>query len=195
MPFFEPLPPEPEPEIPQDEWGPPLWDRPSEAVLGAAVGISALLARTDRFALAFENVTAHPNGFTFDFVVMGNPMVMQHEQGMGLWRGRLRGPRFGLEFANRTRAASFMRGGSRAVEPAYDENGFPTSPILSNTGGYGNNERYVTSGWCFPLPPHGPITVYAEWAKEGIDESSAIIDGDAIRDASTRAITLWEYTS
>jgi hypothetical protein len=65
MPFFEPLPPEPDPSVPVPTgWVPPAWDRPSEAILGAPVAINALLAKSDDLALAFDHVEAYPNGFS-----------------------------------------------------------------------------------------------------------------------------------
>ena len=197
MSFFEPLPPEPEPAIPQYKWGPPLWDRPSEAVLGAPVAISALLAKTERFALVVENFVAYPNGFAFDLVIRGNPMEMRDQQGMGLWHHRERGPRLGFEFSDGTRVSSIGRpvmGTMLVGHAGTDASGVPTEPVLRHTGGHGNNARFETRMWCFPLPSPGPITVYAEWEKEGIGETSAVLDGDAIRDASTRAITLWEFS-
>ena len=51
--FFEPRPPQPDMSVEQPTGrAPHLWDRPSEAIMGAPVGISALVARSDRLAVA-----------------------------------------------------------------------------------------------------------------------------------------------
>lgn len=106
VPFFEPLPPPPEPPSPDQPtgWVPPLWDRPNEALLGAPVLISVLLARTDDVALAFDDVRAYPNGFTFALVTVHNPTrpdpAMHGMRAMsGSPLGPL-GPRVGFEFSD-----------------------------------------------------------------------------------------------
>ena len=59
MPFFEPLPPEPDSSVPVPTgWVPPAWDRPSEAILGAPVPVNELLAKTEELAVAFSHVDA-----------------------------------------------------------------------------------------------------------------------------------------
>src|SRR3954469_14072934 len=77
MPFFEPPPPRPdEPaERRPSGWRPPLWDRPSEAVLGVVVPVTMLLARNDEHAVALDEFRAFPNGFTCSLVVLRNPMA------------------------------------------------------------------------------------------------------------------------
>jgi hypothetical protein len=199
VPFFEPLPPEPELEIPQYKWGPPLWDRPSEAILGAPVAIGALLAKTDVVALALTNVQAYPNGFTFALLIAGNPMRLDRARGgFPPYHPHNRaGPRIGLEFADGRRAtAGHPSPGLAQIRvtagPAKDNAGIPTVPVLTTHGGGGSQDRFQWQHWCFPLPPAGPIDVYVEWASEGVDECKTTIDGDAIRNAAVRAITLWE---
>ena len=105
MPFFDPLPPLPEPQEQPTGWRPPLWDRPSEAILGAPVPINALLAKTERVAVALANVSAYPNGFAFDLVIIGNPMTPRPDvapDGVMGGPGMRRGPRVGFEFADGT---------------------------------------------------------------------------------------------
>ena len=45
--------------------------------------------------------------------------------------------------------------------------------------------------WLGPLPPEGPLTFIAEWPKFGISETSASVDGAAIRAAADDVEGLW----
>lgn len=56
--FFEPPPPRPEPD-PEDYRQPP-WFGPPDRVLGAALPLRLVLARTDKLAVAIMNATAYP---------------------------------------------------------------------------------------------------------------------------------------
>lgn len=204
--FFEPLPPLPEPAAEQPTgWVPPLWDRPSEATTGAPVPMVAVLGKSDRVALVLTNVDAYPNGFTFDLLIQRNPMaprrpdeVMPHWM-MGPPHLR-RGPRIGFEFADGRRVTEqgpmpfagrslIARAGSTG--PA--DEGIPTGPILlSRGGGGGGHDRFAMGFWSFPLPPAGPMTVYAEWTSVGIEETGSVVDASLIVDAAERAVVLWE---
>ncbi|HEY6531952.1 MAG TPA: hypothetical protein VIY72_06590 [Acidimicrobiales bacterium] len=217
MPFFEPMPPPPPPpEVQESTWAPPLWDRPSEADLGVAVGLTVLLARTEVYALALDDVHAHRNGFGFSLVVRRNPMVPEDPTSHGhpMWMYD-RGARIGLEFSDGTKVTSESpawggRGGrasrmvtlSLAATPGttvgpwgpVDADGIPVQPVLIPRGGGGGGREGFTFGyWCYPLPPAGPITVHADWPDEDIDEVSVSIDADLIREAASRTTTLWEH--
>jgi hypothetical protein len=222
VPFFEPLPAPPPEPVPEQStgWRPPVWDRPSEALLGAPVDVAILLGRNERMAVALDTVRAYPNGFDFTLALLRNPHLprdpMGHPfMGMGHPRGP-RGPRVGFEFSNGTQvrvggpstmgfpAAGAMtqltvaRGPGPGPGPrnpfgyAVDDNGVPVDPVLIPRGGGGSDERYEIRFWCFPLPPPGPTTVFAEWFDEGIDESATVIDADEILAAVPRVVTLWE---
>lgn len=172
VPFFEPLPPLPEPGEEQPTgWRPPLWDRPSEASIGAPVPVAALLAKTDRVALALANVAAYPNGFTFEVLIQRNPMAPRRANEhpslfMGPPRMR-RGPRIGFEFGNGTRVveASPVPTRVRSVllstgSTDRDDRGIPTTPILrTQGGGGGSHDRFEIqspSTCSTPTPPCWP---------------------------------------
>ena len=223
MSFFEPLPPPP-PEPQQAAptgWQPPLWDRPSEVLLGAPVDAAILLGKNERVAVVLDNLHAYPNGFEFSLAILRNPTTprdpMGHgPMGMGHPRG-LRGPRIGFEFSNGTRAQidrpgrpSFAAPGSSSQmliarstgsEPRnpfgvpVDENGLPVEPILMMRGGGGNDNRFDTRFWCYPLPPPGPMTIFVEWADERIEETAFPFDADTIIAAVPRVITVWDIDS
>jgi hypothetical protein len=169
-------------------------------MLGASVGMSALLAKTDRLALALANVTAYPNGFTFDLVIVGNPMTRDpREQGfpmIGHPRMR-RGPRIGFEFADGTRASEGgpmpFAGATLTMRSSRDDSGVPTRPVLMGQGGGGGNRSYAMRMWCFPLPPAGRMDVYVEWSDAGIEETKRTLDATPIVDAAPRAVTLWDF--
>jgi hypothetical protein len=199
MPFFEPLPPLPEPQEQPTGWRPPLWDRPSEAILGAPAAISALFAKTDRLAVALRNVTAFPNGFTFDLVIVGNPMTprdpMAHHMAMMGGPGMRRGPRVGLEFADGTRVSEGgpMPFPGQMLTSTFqkDPQGVPTTPFLTSRGGGGGSDHFAMQFWCFPLPPPGPMHVYVEWADADIAETMVTLDATSIINAAPNAVTLW----
>jgi hypothetical protein len=216
MPFFEPLPPpppEPAPDQPTG-WRPPVWDRPSEALLGAPVDVSMLLGRNERVAIAVDTVRAYPNGFEFALAILRNPLLARDPMGypfMGHPRAP-RGPRIGFEFSDGTQVRV---GGPRVGFPGagastqmlmatgpgvranpfgvpVDTYGVPVEPVLLPRGGGGGGDRYDMRFWCFPLPPPGPMKVFAEWFDEGIDESAIQIDAGTILAAVPRVVTVWE---
>jgi hypothetical protein len=194
MPFFEPLPPLPEPQEQPTGWRPPLWDRPSEAVLGAPVAVSALLAKTERVAVALVNVAAYPNGFAFDLVIIGNPMTPRDPVTRGMHMmggpGIRRGPRVGFEFADG--GPMPFPGHTMMLTAQKDPEGIPTTPILVSRGGGGGSDRFSMGFWCFPLPAAGPMTVYLEWEDADIPETTATLDATSIVNAAAAATTLWE---
>ena len=180
-------------------WAPPLWDRPSEATMGAPVAINALLAKSDRVAVAVGHFEAYPNGFTFELIIQGNPMAprpgsMMHP-GSAMLRmgppGVHRGPRVGLEFADGKRAVEGHGFELMRSPDGKDDQGIPKSPVLMPRGGGGGTDRYAMRYWSFPLPPPGAMKVFIEWEDLGIPETMVEIDADAIRDAASRAVVLW----
>jgi hypothetical protein len=112
VPFFDPPPPPPEPAGPDGlqptGWRPPVWDRPSEAMLGVVVPVTLLLGRNDETALALDELRAYPNGFNCSLVALRNPMTprdpMAMHRPMRMHPMMDRGPRLGFEFADGSRA-------------------------------------------------------------------------------------------
>jgi hypothetical protein len=191
-----------------------VWDRPSEALLGASISASLLLAKTDELAVVFDEVHVYPNGFTFALGILANPRIARDPMGRGPMgfgpRFHQRGPRIGFEFSDGTSAQV----GGRPVPPAasstqilvasaradgprnpwgvrVDPDGVPLEPVLMMRGGGGGGDRYDQRFWCFPLPPAGPMTIHLEWADVGIEERAAVVDANLIRDAVPRVTTIW----
>ena len=200
-------------------WRPPAWDRPSEAVLGAVLPVNLLLGRNDEYAFALDELRAYPNGFTFSVVTLHSPLVPHDPRSMhpmALHPMMGRGPRVGFEFSDGTRARADRSpfgmpppgaGGTHSVAmlvaspgPArsnpfgipVDDEGMPLEPILMPRGGGGGGDRYAQTYWCFPLPPPGTMTIYADWPDQGLDEVAIPFDADRIRAAAQDAVTLWE---
>jgi len=63
--------------------------------------------------------------------------------------------------------------------------------VIVGHGGGGGGGHFRYEHWVFPLPPPGPLEVFAEWSTAGIDETSIVISGDDVRDAAQHAIVLW----
>jgi hypothetical protein len=197
MPFFEPLPPEPEPATRAfREWAPPAWDRPSEAALGRVVPVTHVVGRGENVALAIDSLHVFPTGFVIDLKVLLNPRLeLAHSMFMAM-RHRL--PRLGVEFSDGRRAGSGdpsnvafatilqARGSSK------DDDGIPTEPIMRMTGGGGGGHVFASGIWVFPLPPPGELKVFAEWERVGIPETAMVLDADEIRAAAGEAVTVWQ---
>jgi hypothetical protein len=197
VPFFEPLPPEPEFSEPQGrEWAPPLWDRPSEGVLPAIVPITQVVHQSEDVVLAVDCVRVYPNGFVIELRIMLSPRLPMERLFMRGPHHRM--PRLGIEFSDGRRAGSeapqhLMVGVMlRAGGPAKDEQGIPTQPILMPVGGGGGGHDYRAGIWVFPLPSPGELKVYVEWPTTGLPETMVSLDADAILSASKRAVTIWE---
>ena len=75
--------------------------------------------------------------------------------------------------------------------PAWLESAPPGESFLARSGGRADPWSLTIRYWMWPLPPSGPITVHCEWDRAGILPSSGTIEGEAIRLAAERAITLW----
>jgi hypothetical protein len=73
MPFFEPLPPEP--ERPEHHWTPPRWIRPSEGTLPVNVPVNALVFQSEEAVVAVDHLGVYPNGFTINVVTLTDPRI------------------------------------------------------------------------------------------------------------------------
>ena len=74
----------------------------------------------------------------------------------------------------------------------------PDQPVLVGGGGVGSEGGRLGRGafWDLelavqPLPPPGPLAFICAWPARGIATSRVEVDGAAIREAATAAVTLW----
>ncbi len=126
MAFFEPPPP-PEPPEPED-YEQPEWLRAPENVLGAAVPLRVVLARTEDVAVAITDASAYPGGFELNLAVrrraLGDwyaddldPLMFHPRHARRADKGELPPEllRFGIEFADGSKAT--ISAGSGFADP------------------------------------------------------------------------------
>ena len=190
--FFELPPPPPMPKRPFTQ---PGWMRPRH-VLGKAVPISFLHARTPKAAILVQHLTAFPNGFEFQVTAVCRleAGIWDPMHGLAGFRGRpgQRGGemsdeilRFGVQFSDGSKVTNL---GPPMIGPT-DKPG--KGPMLMHMGGTGGGDVAEQNYWVWPLPPAGPLAFVAEWPKFGIALTRHEIDADVIREAARQAIELW----
>jgi hypothetical protein len=205
--FFEPPPPRPEPAR-EPEPALPAWLGPPETVLGVAVPIHRVLARTDTVVIALVGLVAYPAGCTFDLDLA----VRRTGQDLAEWEGwqaavfeehqrrrTVLSPgqlpeevlRCGVQLADGRKATNV---GQRPVwEDLTTE---PSAPVFMASGGGGGSGRpdLLTSNrryWLWPLPSAEPFELVIEWPMLGIPLTRTRIDGAAVVDAAARAEPFW----
>jgi hypothetical protein len=161
-------------------------------VLGTAIPVNHLLAKTDDVAVVVGTLNAYPNGFVLRVTFRLRPpapLDAMHGGHLAAMRTPALGPRFGLEFSDGRRVGDQPSGGLFDVEK--DDNGIPTAPVLIPQGGGGSSGHWDQDFWVWPLPSAGPLVVHFAWADQDIDESSFVLDGAEIRAAGENATELW----
>lgn len=182
MSFFEPPPPPPKVERqPQPEWlGPP------DNVLGVAVPLVVLLAKTDELAVVVAHPTAYPTGFEFRLQVRAR--AADHELDPFEYHPHRRGGedafRFGLQFADGRKATTVGRPLARPDEP-------PEPPRLIMRGGSGGGTRWDHGYWVWGLPTPGPLAFVCSWPAKGLAETWVEVDAQPLLAAAARAEELW----
>jgi hypothetical protein len=185
--FFEQ--PPPPPDAAEREPPTPEWLDPPENVLGAAVPVRLLLARTSDVALAVQHFTAYPVGMEFEFVVARRhapedrfdhpirafPRYARRWPGSELPDDLLR---FGVQLADGSKASNLP--GKQA----------PGGPALIEQSG-GGGRIWRLGYWLWPLPPPGLLAFVVEWPAEGISETRVETDAEPFRRAAAEAETLW----
>ena len=204
MSFFEPPPPpeRPEPpfEIPEPE---PWWSAPSNE-LGAPVPLRVVLARTDQVAVAVVGVTAYTTGVSLTLALrrrssrreedfyprmdLFDPLALRRRPSDELPPELLR---FGVQFADGRRATTLGGGTPWAVGRGAAVEEEPSGPILSSSGGGGNDREWTADYWLWPLPPPGTLTFAIEWPSEEILLSTHEVDASLIIEASKSSEVLW----
>jgi hypothetical protein len=189
--FFErPAPPPPPPEEYRKQ---PAWIGPPDNVLGGAVALELILARTDDTVVIARNMVAYPNGLDF---VLGVRKRRFDPHGFYDPLGRHPGPhrgegipdeilRFGIQLSDGSKATTV----DHHRWPGPDER--VSGPMLTPHGGGGGGGRWDMSFWLWPLPPTGPLAFVVEWPSEGILETRVEIDASLLRDAAARSEELW----
>jgi hypothetical protein len=160
--------------------------------IGSAVPARIVFAQTEKLAIAIVGLVAYSTGF-------GGEMSLRfHHDSAAI---DIRGPhpfmprfgtkdmtdetlRFGVEFADGRRATN--------LDPFPDRSGIEPPIALRSGGGGGGSNSYKYGFWVYPLPPPGEVTLAVEWLAQGVDLTQRAIDANAIIEAASRSVTLWE---
>lgn len=206
MGFFESFPP---PEPPQRPRRPrrPLWRGPQHIVMPIALAVEAVLVRNATKAVYVNGFDVYPYGFACTvttlirrsgvgassrrpqpFVRTANPFAGLSPRG-----GEPPTPEeieqalhIGVRYADGRTAEVQGRGDWRgATRP-------PEQPLISVTSGHGSENEWVQGLWAWGIPEAGDIELVYRWPAEHVSESSVILDGDLLRSAAARAVTLWD---
>jgi len=188
--FFDPL-PEPDHEVVRREQ--PPWVAPPSNELGVGVATSLLLARTERVAVALEGGRAFSTGVELRLVVRRRPLSDDEEPWEPLdpfaRHPRVRGRtpkeslRFGVEFADGSKVTH--------LDPPHPPGPAPSTPVLWQRGGSGDQHEHSLHLWLWPLPPSGPVGFVVMWPGEAIPETRHDLDAAIFLDAAARVTELW----
>lgn len=198
--FFEPPPPPP-PEPPPPPPRPllPAWFGPPDAVVGRAVALNLVIARSVKAAIWVSAVTVYPEGFEFDIEIrhrLSGDFVDPFHFYVGRKRSRAEDLdpellRVGIAFADGGKATTLDPGRPHPYTMREAPVAKPEGPILSSRGSGGGGGRWQQGFWVWPLPPEGPLTFVCEWPAADIPESRGEIDSALVREASAQAPLLW----
>jgi hypothetical protein len=182
MAFFDaPRPPTPPMPPPPRR---PEWFGPPEGWLGGFVPVRLVMARTPELLVCLGRGEAFPTGVQLEMqVITRRPThgsLSLHDDDNDL--------RLGVAFDDGRK----WQGGRR--EGAFSDN-MPAGPILVPTGGGGSSNEWHQDLWLWPLPPAGPVTFALEWPREGIAETTVVIDGALFRAGADQAEQLWQPPS
>lgn len=154
--------------------------------------------KTDKVALVIDRFRVYPNGVVFTATGLmrnaqrggGPPPWMPWERG-GRW-----GPsdpdrllRLGVSYSDGSKWTNVDDLADGGVLHRLDT---PPVPSLTPQGGSMSDRAFDSDYWLWPLPPAGPVTFVVAWPAFGIDETEQQLDGSLIRDASARAVHLWD---
>ena len=173
----------------------PVWSGPPSNVLGAAVPLRLVLARTDDLAIAVTDASAYPAGLSFTLSIRLREVPADPRLDpsfLGGWEGPGATPsglppelfRFGVQYADGRKATT--------VGNPFGSEGQPEGPVLLPRSGGGGGREWDQAYWLWPLPPAGPLAFVCEWPARGVALTRAEVDGSLILEAAAKAETLWE---
>lgn len=169
----------------------PSWEQPL-FVLPATVAVDLLVIHTDQVAVTIGPIRTYPTGFEFTIdahLRRGVDLRRLIDTGTGPHPPAPdRGPqalRMNLEYADG------RRGDSAAPWPNPDDDVESDRLVMAGGGADGSQYNWHSRYWVHPLPSSGPVRFHIAWPAHDIAETHVEIDGSLIREAATRAITLW----
>lgn len=205
MGFFDSFPP-PEPPKPPRRPRRPAWRSPGRNVKPVALGVDGILVQHSELAVYVNGVNVYPDGFTLTVNTLRrqtesagwedprhrhpNPFGPRRHRGGSAaaasaeeFEGVLR---IGVRFADGR--GGVVRGFGEwreEVEP-------PVPPVVSMHSGHGNESEWNQGLWVWGIPEEGDVELVYSWLAEEVPESRFELDGDVVREAASRAVTLWD---
>ena len=171
------------PEDGPDEAFPRRMNAP-ENEIPVALPQNLLLARTDDVAIALIGLHVYTTGLAFELVARLRPSAQAGRRTLDelFWRHGPHGGAFlfGVEFADGRRASTLTRDS-------------PDGLVFHSGSGSGGQASVEQTWWLHPLPPDGPMRFVVRCHELGIPETSAELDGTAIRRAADAVVPLWPW--
>ena len=176
---------------------------PGRNVKPVALAFDAILVQREKLAMYVNGVNVYPNGFTLTVNTLRrqsesagsqdpvsrspNPFGSRHYRGVAAPAEDLEGVlRLGVRFADGRSAVAEGHGVWRGdAEPS-------APPTVNAFSGHGNESEWVQGLWVWGVPEEGDVDVVYSWVDEDVPESRFGLDGDVLREAATRAVTLWD---
>jgi hypothetical protein len=185
--FFEPpLRLEDESESDQD------WEGPPTAVVPVSIPIEQVVAQNEAMAVYLASISAYPSGFEFDVFVL----VADRSSELSPFdpEYRMLAQHTGEIPSEQLRIGFLFADGSKATNTGeyfnwYEESGAkPDAPVMSGVGGRGGEDgRWHSAFWVWPLPPPGKLELLCEWPEAGLPLTRHEIDPQPILEAAARA--------
>jgi len=205
MTFFQDFPVPPLPPRPRNtRHVPPPWVAAPAYEVPAVVHLGKFVSRTPSIVVALKSAEVFSTGclFNLSWVFRRADQTeedwaeLQHlffHQGRGFrgGSGRQSGLLFGVEFPDGSKAST----GSQIPYGLMEAGTNPESPVLAlnGGGGGGGDEEFSGSGtlWLWPLPPAGDLRLVCQWTDFGLEETSLMLDGGALREAAASVQPYW----
>jgi hypothetical protein len=152
-----------------------------------ALPMNTVLARTDDVAVALQHLNVYTTGVALQLVVRMRPEAATttgRDLNELVWGHGPSGGRFllGVELSDGRRATGLGH-------PRSSDGGL----VFTSGGGSGGRASVEQAWWLHPLPPEGPLRFVVRSPELGIDETSVVLDGTAIRRAADDVLVLWPW--
>lgn len=203
MNFFPPDPESPETEEEEVEEARPRWWDAPEDELPTLLPVSELLATTDHVAVALTAVAVYSDGVEFRVdrrlrrnglsVAEWNELCSTFMEYMPFGgpsgsEGRLR---FGIVLGDGEKVLADSLRFFGGEDPTAEPEGHTLNRQQQGGGGGGSTYTCRDHLWLWPLPPEGAIEFVMQWPALGIEETSVLLDGTAMRQLADRATPFW----
>jgi hypothetical protein len=151
----------------------------------STLAVDAVLSQDDSAVVSISHLDVYPNGFRINVAILLNPNKAADTQSR-IHRGPMGMVRFGVRFAD-----GRIGGRGGVFDVPRDDQGIPIQPVVRPSGGGGGSGGWKFGAWVFPLPPDGPVEIFVALPPPATGETSATVDGSAIRAAAEGARVIW----